>query len=101
MKYFDKKELKICSLNINSTIKDVITNLNKSSMQITLINSSSGNLIGVITDGDIRRGLLRGLDLNSKISSLIKKSFSCRKRYRAKNHRVFDENEILITYTSS
>ncbi len=74
MKYFDKKELKICSLNINSTIKDVITNLNKSSMQITLINSSSGNLIGVITDGDIRRGLLRGLDLNSKISSLIKKN---------------------------
>ena len=74
MKFFDKKDLKICTLNINSTIKDVITNLNKSSMQITLINSSSGNLLGVITDGDIRRGLLRGFDLNSKISSLIKKN---------------------------
>ena len=74
MKYFNKKDLKICTLNVNSTIKDVITNLNKSSLQITIINSSDGHLLGVITDGDIRRGLLRGLDLNSKISSLIKKN---------------------------
>ena len=74
MKYFNKKDLKICTLNVDSTIKDVITNLNKSSLQITIINSSDGHLLGVITDGDIRRGLLRGLDLNSKISSLIKKN---------------------------
>jgi len=74
MKYFNKKDLKICTLNINSTIKDVITNLNKSSLQITIVKSSDGHLLGVITDGDIRRGLLRGLDLNSKISSLIKKN---------------------------
>ena len=74
MNYLNKKDLKICTLNINSTIKDVITNLNKSSMQIAIINSQGGNLLGVITDGDIRRGLLRGLDLSSKISSLIKKN---------------------------
>jgi dTDP-glucose pyrophosphorylase len=74
MNYFKKKDLKICTLNISSTIKDVITNLNNSSMQISIINSQSGNLLGVINDGDIRRGLLRGLDLSSKISSLVKKN---------------------------
>ncbi len=74
MKFFNKKNIKKCTLNINSKIKDVINNLNQSSMQIAIINSSGGNLLGVITDGDIRRGLLRGLDLNSKISSLIKKN---------------------------
>ncbi len=74
MNYFNKKDLKFCTLNINSTIKDVITNLNNSSMQISIISSRSGNLLGVINDGDIRRGLLRGLDLNSKINSLIKKN---------------------------
>jgi len=74
MKYLNKRDLKICTLNINATIKDVITNLNKSSMQITIVCSPGGNLLGVITDGDIRRGLLRGLDLSSKISSLIKKN---------------------------
>lgn len=73
MQYFNKNDLKICTLNSRSTIKDVITNLNNSSMQITIINSKSGKLFGVINDGDIRRGLLRGLDLSSKISSLIKK----------------------------
>ena len=74
MNYFKKKDLKICTLNISSTIKDVITNLNNSSMQISIINSQSGNLLGVINDGDIRRGLLKGLNLSSKISSLIKKN---------------------------
>ena len=74
MNYFNKKDLKVCTTRINSTIKDVITSLNKSSMQIVLINSQEGNMMGVITDGDIRRGLLRGLDLGSKIIYLIKKN---------------------------
>lgn len=74
MNYFNKKDLKVCTIKTNSTIKDVITSLNKSSMQIVLINSKEGNLMGVITDGDVRRGLLRGLDLGSKIISLIKKN---------------------------
>ena len=60
MNYFNKKDLKVCTIKTNSTIKDVITSLNKSSMQIVLINSQEGNLMGVITDGDVRRGLLRG-----------------------------------------
>lgn len=31
-------------------------------------------LVGVLTDGDIRRGLLQGMDINSNINNLIKKS---------------------------
>jgi len=33
--------------------------------------SEDGTLIGTITDGDIRRGILRGLDMNSSIDSII------------------------------
>ena len=43
MRFFNKKYIKKCTLNINSKIKDVITNLNQSSMQIAIINSSGGN----------------------------------------------------------
>jgi dTDP-glucose pyrophosphorylase len=55
----------------NSTVQQVICNLNESSMKIVLVVNESGKLIGTISDGDLRRGLLKGLDLNSKIESII------------------------------
>ena len=92
MNYFNKKDLKVCTIKTNSTIKDVITSLNKSSMQIVLINSQEGNLMGVITDGDVRRGLLRGLDLGSKIISLIKKNPTVVEKNSPENCRIFNES---------
>lgn len=58
-------------LPIHSTIKQAICNLNESKMQIGLVVSENGVLLGTITDGDIRRSLLRGLDLNSSIDSIL------------------------------
>ncbi len=43
-------------------------------MQIALVVDENGCLIGTITDGDIRRGLLKGLNLNSSIDSIIFRS---------------------------
>jgi dTDP-glucose pyrophosphorylase len=54
------------------TIEDAIRNLNKSSLQIVLVISAKGILQGTITDGDIRRGLLRGLDLKSPVDAIVK-----------------------------
>ncbi|EKT85641.1 nucleotidyltransferase family protein [Leptospira santarosai] len=58
-------------LPLRSTIQDVILNLDESALQIVLVVSEDNQLIGTITDGDIRRGLLRGLDLNSSIESIV------------------------------
>ncbi|WP_078125510.1 nucleotidyltransferase family protein [Leptospira alexanderi] len=58
-------------LPLGSTIQDVIRNLDESALQIALIVSEENHLIGTITDGDIRRGLLRGLDLSSPIDSIV------------------------------
>ncbi|EQA53129.1 nucleotidyltransferase family protein [Leptospira kmetyi] len=58
-------------LPLTSSIQDVIRNLDESALQIALIVSENNQLIGTITDGDIRRGLLRGLDLNSPIESIV------------------------------
>ena len=69
MKYFNKKDLKVCTLNINSTINTIFK-----LCLLSIFDVENTSLKGIITDGDIRRGLLRGLDLNSKISSLIKKN---------------------------
>ncbi len=55
----------------NSSIHDVITNLNKVAIKIVIVVNEEGKLEGTISDGDIRRGLLRGLDINSPIESIV------------------------------
>jgi dTDP-glucose pyrophosphorylase len=58
-------------LPANSTIQQVICNLDKVAIKIVLVVNEANQLEGTISDGDIRRGLLKGLDLNSSISSVI------------------------------
>lgn len=58
-------------LPADATLQQVICNLDETAMQIALVVSAEGDLLGTVTDGDIRRGLLRGLDLNSPIGSVI------------------------------
>lgn len=58
-------------LPTTATIQDAIRNLVESGMQIVMVVTDSGTLAGTITDGDIRRGLLRGLTLGSGIDSVI------------------------------
>nr|WP_305891686.1 nucleotidyltransferase family protein [Methylomonas sp. WSC-6] len=58
-------------LPVNATIGQAIRNLNEVSIKIVLVTNEAGELEGTISDGDIRRGLLNGLDLNSPIDSVI------------------------------
>jgi dTDP-glucose pyrophosphorylase len=55
----------------NSSIEEVISNLNASTLQIAIIVNEDDTLEGTITDGDIRRALLKGFSLKSSISLLI------------------------------
>lgn len=55
----------------DATLQQAIRNLDETALQIALAVSPDGVLLGTLTDGDIRRGLLRGLDLSSSIESLI------------------------------
>ncbi|MCE5181758.1 MAG: nucleotidyltransferase family protein [Anaerolineaceae bacterium] len=58
-------------LPANATIQQAIHNLDAVAIQIALVVSNDDILLGTITDGDIRRGLLRGLDINSSIEGII------------------------------
>jgi dTDP-glucose pyrophosphorylase len=58
-------------LPFDATIGQAIQNLNEVSVKIVLVANAAGVLEGTISDGDIRRGLLKGLDLNSPLTSII------------------------------
>ena len=61
---------------VNSKIKiiDAIKKINIGKIKIIFVISDENKLLGTITDGDIRRGLLRGLNLNSSIETVYNKS---------------------------
>lgn len=58
-------------LPLKATIRDAIENLNSSALQIVLVVTEDNRLLGTITDGDIRRGLLRGFNLASSIEDIM------------------------------
>jgi dTDP-glucose pyrophosphorylase len=55
----------------SSSIGQAIRNLDQVAIKIVLVVDEANKLIGTISDGDIRRGLLKGLDLNSTIVSIV------------------------------
>ncbi len=61
-------------LPLNSSIGKAIANLNDASIRISLVVNESGVLQGTISDGDIRRGLLKGFGLDSPILAIIQKN---------------------------
>ena len=62
---------RITLLTEEATLRDAILNLNKSGLQIVIVVSNDDVLVGTLTDGDIRRGLLRGLDMESPVESIV------------------------------
>ena len=68
-----KDSWKRAILPIDATISQAIENLNEASVKIVIVTNKSGVLEGTISDGDIRRGLLRGLDLASPISTILRR----------------------------
>lgn len=60
-------------LGVNATLRQAIRNLDESGLQIILAVTADDVFAGTITDGDIRRGLLRGLDMDSPIESVIRR----------------------------
>ena len=62
----------ILSASVN--IRDAILNLNQVGIKIILVVNKRGELEGTISDGDIRRGLLNGLDINSPVTNIINRN---------------------------
>jgi CBS domain-containing protein len=60
----------ICIAN-KSSIASAIQSLNKSGLKIVLVQDDKLKFVGTITDGDIRRGLLRGLTLTDSVVMIV------------------------------
>lgn len=57
-----------------STIKEALETIDKGAIKIALVVDENSKLIGTLSDGDIRRGILKGLSLEDSIESIIFKT---------------------------
>ncbi len=67
----DEKLWRQAVLPASATVEQAIRNLDEVAIKIALVVDETGKLEGTISDGDIRRALLRGLNLHSAVTSLI------------------------------
>ena len=58
---------------VNSTIKQAIDILNKHGSKTIIVINNNNKLIGTLSDGDIRRSIIKGFNLKSSINSIFNK----------------------------
>jgi len=76
------------TINSRSTLREALEKLNNVPDNLTLfVTDDDARLSGALTDGDIRRGLLRGLDLNDTVDKFMYRQF----RYLTKNEFTLEQ----------
>lgn len=65
------KNIEKIKISPDASIKLALKIISNGAIQIAIVVDKDGKLLGTLTDGDIRRGFLKGLNINSPIKSII------------------------------
>jgi dTDP-glucose pyrophosphorylase len=71
----DKNKLKTLLIPSDITVKQSMQRLNETAVKILFVTDGQGRLIGTVTDGDIRRGIINGRQLSAPIHEIMTKRF--------------------------
>ena len=55
----------------DTTLRQALETIDRAGCQIALVIDAAGRLLGTLSDGDARRGLLKGLSLCDKVTSVM------------------------------
>ncbi len=64
-------------LRPDTRIIDAVRAIDASELQIALVADAEGRLCGTLTDGDVRRGILRGLELDRPVAEIMEREPLC------------------------
>ena len=71
---YKKIPLDLVKIEANKTIRDAMYILNTREERFLLVVTKDRQLLGTITDGDIRRAMLKGIDINQKVRLCMNKN---------------------------
>ena len=69
------KKLKEIQVLKSTTIKEAVVIMDDVGYGLCVCIDNSKKVIGIMTDGDFRRGVLNGIDLNNPVESIVNKDF--------------------------
>lgn len=62
-----------CRVSVDASIREAMQQIEACKRRVALVTAKDGRLRGVVTDGDIRRGILDGLSLETKVVEVMNK----------------------------
>ena len=68
------KNIQNLKITKNYSLREALRIISDGAIKIALIVDKSNKLLGTLTDGDIRRGLLKGLSLDSSVKNVMSSS---------------------------
>lgn len=71
MRWRKKDKLEKIMVEPNSPLLDSLPKMEEAALQVLLVIDDQKKLVGTVTDGDIRRALLNGLDLRTQIKNVM------------------------------
>jgi len=74
--YMTTRDWKKTIINPATPILEAMRIIDESTMQISLVVDAEERLVGVITDGDIRRGIIKGISLDQPVGLIMKQQFT-------------------------
>ncbi|NOT85653.1 MAG: CBS domain-containing protein [Methylococcaceae bacterium] len=72
----------------STSLQETIRVIDQGALQIALVTDEQGKLVGVVTDGDIRRALINGVDLTQPVASVMNANPKVGKRDDSKQQRI-------------
>lgn len=67
----DRATLETLIIGPGATVREAIAAIDRSRRQIALVADAEGRLLATVTDGDVRRGILRGVDLDGPVAQVM------------------------------
>lgn len=64
-------DLKKMTVSAEASLRRVMEVIDSGARQIALVTDDSGVLVATVTDGDVRRGLLKGLGMDAPVSEIM------------------------------
>lgn len=106
--------MKNLTINSKISIRDSMKILSKTGEKCLLIVDKNKKLLGTLTDGDIRRGILKGMDINASIEPIYSKkpTVVVKGKYTMEQARkllsdhkqsllpIIEENKVVVGYLS-
>ena len=69
------KDLSKYLISPDFSLRETIKVIDQGAVQIALVVDTKQRLLGTVTDGDIRRGLLKGETLESSVNQVMHREF--------------------------